>query len=575
MEKIFIIGRSDDDYAKTLDAPLVHVPLISQDEEIHDFIQNNLLNVDCDRFIICINDIKDIILFLRIGLHIRLSEELLLKRFNPILYVSSFITLDTAIKNGNIYGHLLSTKGCHFESAKTKEIIKEAISHIESLNKNNYKREFLDLISVLPDEKTGRHSIANQWGAISLDKAANTGVFNSNEQLKKFTKFLYFKYIFALNDNYSRIESTDLKILGHITLGKPDRIESNDYKILLIDDEAEKGWESVLRKIFKTSKPENFQVIEEKVADYEGFSDRAKKLITEGNFDLFLIDLRLNGIDEETTLKPADFSGTKVLQQIKKFNMGNQVIIFTASNKAWNMKYLLDEGARGYYIKESPEYNFTHNYSVENYTNFKKSVSDSFSLAFLRDISIIQERIIGFVSSDYLSKLPSYKSFYDRTIAFQGLAVKLLEKIPDNPKYFSLAYLLYYQILEDYSNQRENFNYKSRGYFVLNNTKGVVIYSSTNSEWQWELKYIKDPSNGGYFIKEQELRKDDPPISSLAKISFVLAFKFSKDDAFLKKWGYLNNLRNSVAGHGGTGRSITKQELFDLLEIVELFLTNP
>jgi DNA-binding NarL/FixJ family response regulator len=29
--------------------------------------------------------------------------------------------------------------------------------------------------------------------------------------------------------------------------------------------------------------------------------------------------------------------------------------MFTASNKAWNMKALLDAGADGYYIKESPE----------------------------------------------------------------------------------------------------------------------------------------------------------------------------------------------------------------------------
>lgn len=572
MEKIYIIGRSDDDFAKNLDAPLVQVPLISQDEEIHDFIHNNLLNVDCDRFIICINDIKDIILFLRIGLHIRLSEELLLKRFNPILYVSSFITLDTAIKNGNIYGHLLSTKGCHFESGKTKEIIKEAISHIESLDKNNYKREFLHLISVLPDEKTGRHSIANQWGAISLDKAANTGVFNSNEHLKKFTKFLYFKYIFALNDNYSRIETSGLKVLGNITLGNPDRIEANEYKVLLIDDEADKGWESVLRKIFKTSKPENFQVIDEKVADYEGFSERAKKLITEGNFDLFLIDLRLNGIDEETIIKPEEFSGTKVLHKIKQLNSGNQAIIFTASNKAWNMRYLLNlEGARGFYIKESPEYNFTSKYSLENYSNFKKDVLDCFSLTFLREISNLHKRCTTFITTDVSTRSIDYQSFYSRTISLMGLVLELLEKTYENSKYFNLAFLIYYQIIEDYISQRENFNHGR----VKNNTIRVITYKASTTNWEWKLKFIKDTVNGSYFKIETVVVTDEAPVQSLAKVSFVLAFTFSKDDAFLKKWGILNNLRNTIAGHGGGGRSITKQELFDLLEIVELFLTNP
>ena len=50
--------------------------------------------------------------------------------------------------------------------------------------------------------------------------------------------------------------------------------------------------------------------------------------------------LRLNGAAEDGQLVPEEFSGYKVLRRIKELNRGNQVIMLTASNKAWNLKAL-------------------------------------------------------------------------------------------------------------------------------------------------------------------------------------------------------------------------------------------
>ena len=54
---------------------------------------------------------------------------------------------------------------------------------------------------------------------------------------------------------------------------------------------------------------------------------------------------------------------------------------------------------------------------------------------------------------------------------------------------------------------------------------------------------------------------------------FMYGFK-TKNNEYLKKWGRLNNLRNTKAGHGGNNGFITIEEIKELLEIVELFLTN-
>ena len=73
------------------------------------------------------------------------------------------------------------------------------------------------------------------------------------------------------------------------------------------------------------------------------------------NYDVIFLDLRL--LKEEDKVNQisniSDFTGTKVLRKIKDINKGIQVIIFTASNKVWNIEKLLEIGANGYYIKEN------------------------------------------------------------------------------------------------------------------------------------------------------------------------------------------------------------------------------
>lgn len=60
--------------------------------------------------------------------------------------------------------------------------------------------------------------------------------------------------------------------------------------------------------------------------------------------------------EENRELAPDDMSGMNILKRIKQVNPGNQVIIFTASSKSWNLKALMDNGADEYYLKESPLY---------------------------------------------------------------------------------------------------------------------------------------------------------------------------------------------------------------------------
>lgn len=48
---------------------------------------------------------------------------------------------------------------------------------------------------------------------------------------------------------------------------------------------------------------------------------------------------------------------------IKKINPGIQVIIFSATNKVWNLQALQEAGADGFIIKESPENSIDPNFT--------------------------------------------------------------------------------------------------------------------------------------------------------------------------------------------------------------------
>ena len=569
MAQIFIIGRSNEAIAVDAGYSIIELPLISTDEEIHDFVEKAIKDHPADILIIPLVP-GETFFRLKVALHIRLTESLYEKRLIPILFTSNdrFAKIH---KEAGALGNLLSTPGCVFQQYE-KALVDRVATLLQPLSVDHYKSQFLNSVIIHPDETSGKHSLANQWGAISLSRAANLTVEISDPQLSKSNKQLYFKYISALNDNFSKIRVKSLRVLGHISVDPPDKIQAAGKRILLIDDEAEKGWSSVLRKIFKTSAANDFQVINEKIKDIADLTAASKKIIDSNNFDLYLIDLRLGGLDEENMVSPDGFSGAKLLKYIKSLNEGNQVIIFTASNKAWNMKSLLDMGANGYYIKESPEYNFPASFSKENYQNFKNEVKQCFELGFLKNIVTLHESIIAHIDQRYQTVSDSYQQFYDRCIVSLAICLDLLKKTASNRKYFNLAYLTYYQLLEDFVAQRENLEKIGRSEWYVDNGQYQVIVDCITYH-SWELMYHQDSNNGDYFTKQQNNNVfSNQTLGTLAKVSFVLAFQFGKNDSDLKSWGKINQIRNQKAGHGNSTHFVTLPELNALLALVELFL---
>ena len=256
---------------------------------------------------------------------------------------------------------------------------------VEDITKSDFN-EFLNRIQIpRPTNYATHHSVANEWAVM---RWAND-VINWGEQeipiigSKSFTSMLYFKYLIAkagsrerVSKNWKKKNGADPKING--ISGK---------RIVYIDDEYNKGWGVLLSKIFENSGAE-FHV-------YDRFKEHKDKeaLITDINSfvdsidaDCYLLDLRLHDDDFDRT--KGEISGHRIAAHIKdpKINRARQVVIFSASDKVWNMKEEVQKiGATDYVLKESPEANFSKDDSLKNFREFGTAIKKACELSYLKD----------------------------------------------------------------------------------------------------------------------------------------------------------------------------------------------
>jgi len=232
----------------------------------------------------------------------------------------------------------------------------------------------------------GSHSLANQWGASVLGRAANVE-YDIPAEVQEAMKSLYFK---------NALFQTSLTEGDEVTLSKKaESIESKGRRILLIDDEADRGWAQIIHSLFENA---YVDIVKNKIPNFEALPDQYIKRIQEDFYDLYLLDLRLLGEREESIVNTDKFSGMDVLDAIKEINPGNQVIIMTASNKAWNMKKLMKKQANGYYIKEAPELSLPFEFSKENYSSFKIDVEAAFQNVYKRDLWAMRFELISYIA---------------------------------------------------------------------------------------------------------------------------------------------------------------------------------
>ncbi len=219
------------------------------------------------------------------------------------------------------------------------------------------------------------------------------------------------------------------------------------------------------------------------------------------------------------------------------------------------MKKLLDQGADGYYIKESPEYNFSDNFSLQNYKAFKITIEKCIKRKHLRNIYAQWENAVNSTGN-------TNKIFMTESNSMLEIAWNLI-----NEEKYDFAFLTLFQILEAYTslkyNQETNSLQLPGGAFPVIEEKG--------DKKKYKLKFIK---NKKCFIIENCEPPDATPITILFKTSCLLAFMFKKDNEYLMRFGKLNEVRNKIAHDGAKGFA-TKDNLIELLGIICLIRKYP
>ena len=503
------------------------------EKEMFDNISSSIPS-DTDAIIIDVDSTKTPDACLSYALAIRLSlHEKKEVALAPIIFMSS-LTIDI-FKNSQ-YSTLLQTKGISFE---TPLFTPTAVEFMEPLTVKDYRPFFLDLIKVKPNSTEGRHSIANQWGADVLSRIV-LGADTDNALIKQARQSLYFKYVLALTLSEDVISSLLSKESTSEEIGRLMTINAAGKKILLIDDEADKGWSDVLKQMLNGS---TFKTIKEQAADYSSLSEEAQDEIESGNYDLIFLDLRMNGVQEEGKVRPEDFSGMKILKSIKELNKGTQVIMFTASNKAWNMKALMDAGADGYYIKESPEFVFSNSYSVNNANELSQCIIRCLNNGYLRDVYLKVKKIKELISDSSL-----YGERTEEILSSIDIAYDLLAKSGNRNEYKAYSYLQLFLAIEEYVKLPSVIDSSDTGLYLYNGEKRYRILKdrvTTKSGVSYDSKISM--VNGHYCIKNDKYTNRFFDTNFL--VSAVLIYKFSQDNSAAMGWTKIYKARNEKAAH--------------------------
>ena len=312
---------------------------------LHEKIEENLSNTKYKGIFVplCFGSSLSDFNGLRLAAEIRCTN--CINQFIPI-FIYSFVGLNYLLEHE--YFNILKTKNIQLVPYSKKAFGNAANKYFDSFKPEELSKEMIKLRLDPPLNYTDSHSIANEW---AIHQWAKTIGCSENEELKKVFQNvqynLYFKYLRTIHpiSNRDIISTTKLKINAD---GKP--------RVLLIDDEAEKGWNEIfafllsdLNNIYSDCLRVDFK----RLSSDEIIEKAIDKIFTD-NIDVVILDFRLNSSDFENK-KSEQITSIKLLKEIKKRNPGIQVIAFSATNKVWNLQALQEAEVDSFIFKDGNE----------------------------------------------------------------------------------------------------------------------------------------------------------------------------------------------------------------------------
>ncbi len=529
---------------------------------------------------------------LRLAAHIRLTKEW--NHFAvPILFLGGDDILD--VMHFSDLGGMLASFRIFTSTARTKEELSRKIDSINcnsiNLTYNEWLEDprfqmFLNRIHVEPPANYAtHHSVANKWAVLRWIE-----MFSWNGETPKFVdegfkNMLFFKCLMAnagvreLYKNKSKKKDTKITWNDVGVLDKSNGTR-NRKRIIYIDDE-ESMWGCVLYPIFQKSDidyiPYHFD--RQNKVSKKDLIQNIKSFLkqdydTNGGADCYLIDLRLHDDDFAGNIKSEDLSGQQIAKYIKKkiyekgekegLNEGCQIVVFTASNKSWNVEESVEKiGACGYVIKESPEMNYSRDESYLLFCDFSNKIKQAFKLSYLQHL---------------YRTLDNYKERLDskgiEILALYEYADLLnLDKGANKSSIIKSCALHQYVFLENLIQNVLEFRVEASGQILkkwvpIGNTSHCILMKTSNVNGHKNVVDIK------YMPENKTKRKIEPLTSPWEYLEdrqntekpfdymiAALLVYYGINVSYVKKTVYLGHERNTAIAHGDKETRLTILDL--------------
>lgn len=558
-KKSLIIKSFDfeiEDPFKETTSEIIYEDIIT-DVFLNEFCINHLNLVEYDNIFVPISFGSVLSDFngLRLATHIRCTKTI--NQLKPI-FIYSYIELESIFKTE--YFNILKTKNVFFIKHK-KSAFKESLElNIKPLLSDTLFQEIRKLKLDIPLNYEDQHSIANEWAIYRWSQIIGAKDENIEKIIELQNSNLYFKYLKTIHPikQIDKFNTEQLKIKHE---GSP--------KILYIDDEAEKGWYEIFDGLLHKNNKLSFYHLDDEFNEKEKdeIVNLSIKTVIEKDIDLVILDFRLHKEDfENKNIK--EITGYQILKKIKEYNKGIQVIIFSATNKIWNLQALQDAGADGFIIKESPENSINYNFTKEIILSFIKTIEESLNLVFLKQIRLQLDKI-----KKLKLKNPEYTDFFNSIENDIDISFELLCKTKISEKYFNYAYLQLFQLIESYISL-ENVFIEGDNSYVIVNKEDVCVQKKHEDKI---TRSIKLTGNGKYEINQDNLilKNKYVPTKRLDtnyKVSSVLIYKYGEMNSSVKNWTNIYTTRNTKAAHYNSNDLLNSFDIFTIIEFIIYFL---
>lgn len=386
---------------------------------------------------------------LRLAIHIRCTKSV---NQNKPIYIYSPVPSSFLVQSK--YFDILKTKGGKLINMRPQKII-DSLGSIQSLSENDIKHEMEKVHLPVPQNYEDSHSIANEWAIYrwaTATESEDSAIENVANTIKS---NLYFKHLTTIYppSEIDRIKEDKLKFHDQLSGISDSLIEQKDINILYVDDEADKGWSEIMATIIHdVNKISGFDYLGEelKSLSQQAIIDQVVNRVIEDSINILLLDFRLHKKDLDSQ-NIDEITSVQILKRIKEFNPGIQVIIFSATNKVWNLLALQKYGADGFIIKEGPENSKDPSFTIQTIGNFINAMSICISNRYKKSLHQIASELNYNLEKGAKSHRID-KDFQKSVKLFYRMAYSSLPQSIDDPC-FDHSFMNYFRIIEATANE--------------------------------------------------------------------------------------------------------------------------